>query len=156
LNRATGSELNVTAVSNPSVDGGNVVLNSGPPVTISYTAPSVVGVDSFTYTITDVNGCTVSPTIYVTNTVNSGVSPNYVAGSAAYDSGTGTWTVQFMGIPGVTYGIERAPSASGPWGRIGTETASSTPGSEGLITVTDPPLTVLGGGASAFYRTVYP
>jgi hypothetical protein len=154
LSQATGTGLNVTGVQSPTLMSGTASLVGSPATGISYTAPSGAGTDHFTYTITDVNGCTASATIYVTNSVSSGYSPNYVAGSASYVGGT--WTVEFMGIPGVTYGIERAPSTTGTWVRIGTVTASSTPGSEGLITVTDPPLTSEGGGASSYYRTVYP
>ena len=143
LVRATGSGLSVTAVQSPSAQGGSAVLDSGAG-TITYTAPGTAGTDNFTYTITDVNGCTASPTIYVTNTVNSGVSPNVV--SYSYDSGSGTFTVTFAGIPGYVYGIERASSVPGTWTRFTTAQA----GSDGLFTVTD------NAASPSFYRTVYP
>jgi autotransporter-associated beta strand protein len=146
LARATGSGLSVTAVQNPSTMNGGVSLIGSPATGISYTAPSTAGVDSFTYTITDGNGCTVSPTIYVTNSVSGGYSPNYVPGSGHFE-GT-TWKMQFRGIPDVTYGIEWATSASGPWTRFSPDV---TAGSTGLISVSDS-----SGDASKFYRTVYP
>jgi autotransporter-associated beta strand protein len=142
--RATGSGLSVTAVQSPSAQGGSVVLDTGAG-TISYTAPGTIGIDNFTYTITDVNGCTASPTIYVTNAVSTGLSPNLV--SYSYDSGSGTFTVIFAGIPGLPYGIERSPTLSpAAWTRFTNVTA----GADGLFTVTDT------SAPPSYYRTVYP
>ena len=125
LTRATGTGLSVSAVSSPSANGGQVVLNTGAG-TIAYTAPGIVGVDTFTYTISDVNGCTVSPTIYVTNAVNSGGSPNVVAGPTY--SRHGKFSVTFAGIPEYTYTVEY------PRGRLrlrGLSSRTSPPGRMG-------------------------
>ncbi len=149
LRRATGTGLYVSSVTSPSALGRTVTRTTsdgGYTGTISYTASSSPDTDSFTYTITDVNGCTVSPTIYVTNAVNSGFSPNYVQGSGHFEDTT--WIMQFQGIPGITYGIEWASSASGPWTRL---TPDVTADGVGLITGSDS-----SGGSSRYYRTVYP
>jgi hypothetical protein len=137
-----GDPLTVSAVGSAvhgttSTDGGAV----------TYTASGTyTGGDSFTYTVSDVHGGTAQGTVTVTVTAaSSGYSPNYVTGSASYAAGT--WTVKFMGIPGVTYGIERKLTVGGSWTRIGSETASD----KGLITVTDS-----GGASESYYRTVYP
>ena len=67
----------------------------------------------------------------------------------SYDSGSGTFSVTFAGIPGVEYTVEYAVgSAAPPWTRLENVTA----GSKGLFTVTDGP----GLSGSRYYRTVYP
>ncbi len=93
--------------------------------TITYTPyTDYFGVDSFTYTITDVNGCTVSPTIYVTNAVSSGASPNVVAGPTYAN---GKFSVTFAGIPDVEYTVEYAEtSPAPPWRKLNNVTAGST------------------------------
>ena len=146
LARATGTGLSVTAVQNPSTLSGAVSLIGSPATGISYTAPSTVGVDSFTYTITDGNGCTVSPTIYVTNALNSGGSPNVVS---APTYANGKFSVTFAGIPNFTYTVEYAEgSAAPPWHWLKNVTA----GSNGLFVVEDE----VSQSPSRYYRTVYP
>ena len=83
----------------------------------------------------------------VTVTDNNGLSPNVV--SYSYDSGSGTFSVTFAGIPDYEYTVEYAEgSATPPW----TKLANVTAGSDGLFTVTDGP----GQFGSRYYRTVYP
>jgi autotransporter-associated beta strand protein len=139
---ADGDTLTVSAAGPGSAQGGTAALEVSD---VKYTPPAgYTGPDSYTYTISDGYGGTALGTVNVTVTDNSGVSPNVV--SYGYDSGSGTFSVTFAGIPGVVYGIERAPTVTGPWTRITTATA----GAKGLFTVTDaatPP---------SFYRTVYP
>jgi len=145
LTRATGTGLSVSAVSSPSANGGQVVLNTGAG-TIAYTAPGIVGVDTFTYTISDVNGCTVSPTIYVTNAVNSGGSPNVVSGPTYAN---GKFSVTFAGIPDYTYTVEYAEgSAAPPWTKLKNVIA----GTNGLFVVED----AVSQSPSRYYRTVSP
>lgn len=149
----SGDTLTVNSVDLTTANGGTASVSTDKS-SIIYTAPSGQTADSFTYTITDGKGVSLPATVSVAVSAGGGQSPNYVTGSASYADGT--WTAQFRGIPGVTYGIERRDIEGGSWTRIGTVEASSTPGSEGLITVTDPPLTVEGGGTGSLYRTVYP
>ena len=127
---------------------GNVVLDSGAG-TVTFTPQTdYTGDGSFSYTITDGNGCTATATMTVTMVTSGGGSPN-VVGDPIFDSGTGTFSVTFAGIPGVEYTVEYAEgSAAPPWTKLMNKTA----GSNGLFEVTDGPN--LSG--SRYYRTVYP
>jgi autotransporter-associated beta strand protein len=145
-----GDTLSVTAAGPTSTNGppSNVVLDTGAG-TITYTpATDYVGSDSFTYTISDNFGGTVTPTVFVTVTSANVPSPNIVV-PPAYDSGSGTFSVTFAGIPGYTYTIQTATDPSGPWSFLKTSTA----GTDGLFQVLDtespPP-------PARYYRTVYP
>jgi fibronectin-binding autotransporter adhesin len=143
-----GDTLTVYSVQSPTASSGTATITEG-GATIVYTAPPSGSSDSFTYTVTDGKSVSAPKTVTVTSLTadSGGYSPNYVTGSASYDNPTHTWTVQFRGIPGVAYGIERQDTLGGSWTRIGTATADS----KGLITVTDS-----SGGSSSYYRTVYP
>jgi hypothetical protein len=140
--------LTVTAVSSPTAHGATVTTDGS---AVTYTALSTfTGADSFTYTVSDGNGGTALGTVNVTVTASiSGQSPNVV--STAYDSGTGTFSVTFAGIPGVEYTIERSPlpSPSYSWSKFENITA----GADGMIVVTDGPGAPNDGRV---YRTVYP
>ena len=62
--------------------------------------------------------------------------------------GSGGYFLRFTGAPDVTYRLQRAPSVTGPWSALVTNTAPAT----GLIEyheTTPPP-------GAAFYRTVTP
>jgi hypothetical protein len=142
--------LSVTAAGPTSANGpaSNVVLDNVAG-TVTYTpAANFVGTDTFTYTVSDNWGGTVAPTVTVTVTPNSGGAPNVVS-PPAYDSVSGTFSVTFAGIPGITYTVQTAASPTGPWSSFGTATA----GADGLFTVTD---TELPPPPARYYRTVYP
>jgi hypothetical protein len=143
-----GDTLSIVAAGPTSTNGsaGNVVLDGGAG-TVAYTpASGYAGPDSFTYTISDNYGGTVTPTVYVTVTSASGGSPNVVSGPTYAN---GTFSVTFAGIPNLTYTVQYATDPSGPWTFLGTATA----GTNGLFEVTDtqslPP-------PARYYRTVYP
>jgi hypothetical protein len=142
---ADNDTLTVTAASTPTAHGTTVLE----AYDVKYTpATGYVGSDSYTYTISDGNGGTAIGTVNVIVTSNNGASPN-VVGSPTFDSGTGTFSVTFAGIPGVEYTVEYAEgSAAPPWTKLSNVTA----GSDGLFTVTDGP----GLSDSRYYRTVYP
>ena len=125
-----------------SAHGGTLSLSG---TDIVYTPPTnFTGADSFTYTIQDCAGLTGTATVNVTVSASAPLR-NIESITVA----PGTVTVKARGIPGVTYGLQRATSLDGPWETMSglTATASST----GLLIFvdTDPP-------ESAFYRTMYP
>ena len=106
------------------------------------------GSDSYTYTISDGNGGTAIGTVNVIVTSNNGASPN-VVGSPTFDSGTGTFSVTFAGIPGYEYTVEYAVgSAAPPWTKLENVTA----GDKGLFVVED----TAPQSPGRYYRTVYP
>jgi uncharacterized repeat protein (TIGR03803 family) len=60
----------------------------------------------------------------------------------------GGYLVTFVGIPGQTYTVQRAPNVTGPWATIASTTANLD--GVGFIQDTNPP------PGAAFYRTSYP
>jgi hypothetical protein len=56
--------------------------------------------------------------------------------------------VTFVGIPGYTYHVQRAPTPTGPWTDLGTATANNI--GQGVFTDTDPPQD------QGYYRTSWP
>ncbi len=56
--------------------------------------------------------------------------------------------LRFVGIPGRSYSIERAPAVTGPWTTLNTQTAPAS----GLVDYLDAP----SPPGQAFYRTVQP
>ena len=59
-----------------------------------------------------------------------------------------SFNVNFAGIAGFNYTIQRAPSPSGPWSPVGSAAAGAD--GTGVCLDTNAPAT------TAFYRTVYP
>jgi type VI secretion system secreted protein Hcp len=135
---STGGTLRITAVASPTKAGGTVVLSGG---FVTYTPPtSFVGLDEWTYTVTD-GTSTAEGTVKVEVTSATAQTDNMI--SIVMHPGANF--IQFAGIPGVTYHIERADQVTGPWQDLsGPIQADAT----GLIVFThvNPP-------ASQFYRT---
>ncbi|HVM46536.1 MAG TPA: autotransporter-associated beta strand repeat-containing protein [Candidatus Acidoferrum sp.] len=66
-------------------------------------------------------------------------------------NGSGNPSFGGFGIPGYTYGVERATSLAGPW--VNADTGQTTVGSDGKWTFTD---TTLTNPSIVFYRLYYP
>jgi hypothetical protein len=144
-----GDTLSVTAAGPTSTNGpaSNVVLDAGAG-TITYTpATGYIGADSFTYTISDNYGATVTPTVFVTITSASAPPPNIVIPPAMLPNGH--FHVGFAGIPGYSYTLQYSDNANGPW----TTITSLTAGANGLFEFEDP---TEPAPASRYYRTTYP
>ncbi|MFN3407784.1 MAG: beta strand repeat-containing protein [Limisphaerales bacterium] len=140
---ADGDTLTLSLPSATTANGA-AVSTDGSSITVNYSGvSSYTGTDSFAYTVSDGFGGTVTKTITVIVSAG-GTGPNITSVS-------GTWpniTVNFAGIPGSTYAIERATSASGPWTEIA---ASVSTGANGLGSYTD----TSAPETMAFYRTRY-
>ena len=94
--------------------------------------------DSFDYTVTDGRGGKRTKTITISLT-------NSVGSVSVTNSGGGSMTLSFYGIPGYQYVVQRSCSDLSSWVDMVTNTASGN----GLIQYTDTP----GGGCTpAFYR----
>lgn len=133
-----GDTLTVSATSGASTNGGTVALTSSEIVFTP--VPAFAGVDRFSYTITDGRDGSATANVVVFVSAN-GASSNLVSLVQTPDS----YLVRFLGIPDLTYRLQRAPGVTGPWETIATLTAPSN----GLMEYEDkqsPP-----GGA--FYRT---
>jgi hypothetical protein len=147
---ADNDTLTVTAAaaSPTSLPGTTVALDNTDGGVLYTPAIGYTGSDSYTYTISDGNGGTAIGTVNVTVTASSGLSPN-VVGGPTFDSGTGTFSVTFAGIPGVEYTVEYAEgSAAPPWTKLENVTA----GDKGLFVVED----TAPQSPGRYYRTVYP
>jgi hypothetical protein len=140
---ADGGTLSITAVSNPSAQGGLVFLDAN---NIRYAPANSAfrGLDTFTVTISDGQGGSVTGTITV-NVADPGVSQNQAQISVLPG---GNVALLFMGIPGQDYTIERSTDLQN-WTRLSTITAAP----DGTIPFTD---TAPPPGGSAFYRTAVP
>ena len=135
-----GGALSITGVSAASAQGGTVTLGGG---LVTYAPPAgFVGLDSFTYTLSDGVGIaqgTVNVTVLGANQQSQNQLSIAASGSCA--------VVYFLGIPGVSYVVQWAPSATGPWTDFSPAIAA---GATGLFSYSDctspmPP--------SRFYRT---
>lgn len=152
--RAPGLTLKIkitdvlAACSDP--DGGTPALDSvGASVqgaTISTTATHILyalaadNSDSFPYTISDGQGGTTTGTITV-----QVVNPGGLAQSITPGIG-GSVTVNFAGIPGFTYDVQRATDPGGPWATVNTQIAPP----HGLFSYTNSPPPPL--PPTAYYR----
>jgi hypothetical protein len=143
---ADGDTLSINSAGPTSTNGATVTLTSTNITYIPVT--DFVGTDLFSFVVSDIYGGSATGTVQVTVTSANLPSPNVVV-PPAYDSGSGTFSVTFAGIPGYTYTIQSAESPTGPWSFLKTVTA----GIDGLIEVTD---TEVPPPPSRYYRTVYP
>jgi hypothetical protein len=143
-----GDTLTVTTAGPTSTHGpvNNVVLNTGAGI-ITYTPETgYTGSDTFTYTVSDIFGLTVTPTVTVTVTAASGAPPNVVS-PPIYTNGA--FRVTFAGIPGLVYRIQQAPTPTGDWTDLTTATAAAN----GLFQLIDESASAV---PARYYRTVYP
>jgi hypothetical protein len=118
-----------------SAQGADLFINSG----LIFYALSANNNDTFAYTVSDGHGTTGTGVINI-DVVNVGGLAQSINTSG------GAVTINFAGIPGVAYDIQREASLSGPWATLTTEIAPA----DGLFSYTDPnpPATM------AFYRLI--
>jgi sugar lactone lactonase YvrE len=136
-----GDVINLSAISTSSTNGGNVniVTNS-----VVYTPnTNFAGSDKFSYSINSARGGNSSAFVFVQvqsglTATNNMLPPTRVSGGYA---------VNFSGIPGRIYTVERAPAVSGPWTPLTTVVVGA--GGIGLCTDTNAP------SGAAFYRLAY-
>ena len=151
----TGAGLFLTSVSNPSAQGGTVSL-SGADGAVTYTPKTDYGgPDSFTYTLSNDQGCTVQvPVTVAVGPGNSGSANVVYTGTV-----NGSFAIRFAGYPGQVYTVECTDSLppNSSWAKLGTAnykapgSGDSHPYGIGVFEVTDPL-----GNSSRYYRTVWP
>ncbi len=125
---ADGDPVTITAVSSPA--NGTVSIVGGSNVL--YTSTNSASSDSFTYTLSDGLGGTDTKTISVT--ISSPVGFNKLTGPV--NNGNGTFTLEYLGIPGLNYALDESPDLVAPynWFPVITNAASET----GAISYTVP------------------
>ena len=119
---ADGDALSVSAVQNPSGQGGSVTTDG---TNFTYTAAdSFAGTDTFTYTVSDGFGGTSIATVTVNVSAN-GSGFNRVSGPV--NNGDGTATISYAGIPGYHYALDTASNVALPvaWSPVATNTAGT-------------------------------
>jgi hypothetical protein len=115
-----GNPVTLAGVYNFSAEGGRCVLG---PTGITYTPMAgFLGVDTFTYMVDDGYGGRGYGTVVVTVTPGGAGSKNITGVSVAEN---GDFVLNYAGIPGRTYRVERAGDVNGPWTEIGTATVGA-------------------------------
>jgi sugar lactone lactonase YvrE len=133
--------ISLSALSVNSTNGGAVGISTNS--VIYNPVPNFTGADQFTYTITDGNGGISTASVFVQVQPGTGPSKNMLPLTAI----SGGYIVGFVGIPGRTYAVQRAPSVNGPWAPLATVLV----GPSGIASFTDtnsPP-------EGAYYRVAY-
>ena len=125
---ADGDAVTITVVSTPGSGTATIVGGTN----IIYTSTGGPGSDSFTYTVSDGLGGTDTKTVSVT--ISSPEGFNKLAGPV--NNGNGTFTLDYLGIPGLNYALDESPDLVAPytWYPVLTNTASGS----GAISYTVP------------------
>jgi subtilisin-like proprotein convertase family protein len=111
-------------------------------------ASGFTSADSFTYTISDGHGATVTGTVNVIIKTDDSLTPNLTVASL----GNGSFTITGTGIPGRTYRLQYTDSISPPsWQNVSG--GSITVDALGSFSHTETPA---GNLSQRYYRTVYP
>ena len=135
-----GDSLTIITVSATSTNGGVVTRSN---TAVRYTpVPSFVGNDQFSYTVSDGRGGLATARVVVHVLSLNDPSLNRLGGVTVTPTSV---KVQFAGIPGFVYSVERSTSLP-IWAPIGTLTVHDN----GIVEFedTNPPL------GNAFYRAV--
>jgi hypothetical protein len=135
-----GDTLTLTAVSATSTNGA-VVTRTSTEVLYAPVA-NFIGTDLFTYTLSDGRGGTATASVIVRVLSMNDPSANRIGGLTVTPGGV---KIQFAGIPGFVYSVERSTNLSS-WAPIGNFTVPDAGIAEYLDT--QPP------AGAAFYRTV--
>ncbi|MFN3407973.1 MAG: beta strand repeat-containing protein [Limisphaerales bacterium] len=140
---ADGDSLKVAAVSGAIIGGGVAATNGGTGFTYTADATSVLGTNTFTYTVTDAFGATDTKTVTVIVYEPQGF--NRVSGPTPV--GGGQYEINYLGMPGEKYAIDETDDLTPPitWTPIVTNTA----GGNGAINFTVTP----GFYPSGYFRT---
>lgn len=141
---ADGDTVVFMSVSSPTGNGATITRNGK---WIYYTpSAGFTGADSFTYTISDGYGASVTGTASVLVRQNNGFLPNV----AITDLGNGSYRLRFDGIPNWTYRLQYTTDVNNPsWQVLGTATENGM----GIYEYTDTPPQ---GSPGRYYRSVYP
>jgi uncharacterized delta-60 repeat protein len=141
-----GDPLTISGVSPTSTNGGSVMLGSG---CITYNPVlDYVGLDRFTFTISDGSGGFLTNTVAVTVIATNAGPPNIVFCGTSPTNGS-LFFFWAVGQPGLDYTIEfRTNLADAAW----LWRTNVTAGTNGMIEFTEDKTAL----SSRFYRTIYP
>jgi hypothetical protein len=136
LSSWSGSGLSLQSAGPTSTQGGTVTFDAN---YIYYIPPGgSISSDSIPYTVINGSGCTTTASIILTFVPQGGIAQSISLTN-------GNPTINFAGIPGFEYDIQRACNVNGPWTTLETTNAPSY----GVFSYTDtnPP-----AGNAAYYR----
>jgi hypothetical protein len=143
---ATGDpdgDATIIIAAGPASTNGGTVMHS--PPTISFRpAQDFVGVDQFTYTVSDGRGGTAVGTVTVMVVASNTPSLSLVNPPGRLPNGL--FHAGFAGVPSLDYAVEQATNLAGPWSFL-TSLPAAENGSLNLEEVIEPAL------AARFYRT---
>ena len=137
-----GDAVSLTGIKTNSATGASIVLAAGSATYVPNT--NFMGVDYFTYTVTDAKGAKSSGYVIVDVRPANVASGQMLPPVPLTDGG---FNVSFMGMPGRTYNLQRSTSLNGPWATLAPVTVDLS--GVGVFKDADAPK------ARAFYRTVY-
>ena len=126
----TGSSLSLQSAGPASTAGGTVTSDS---TYIYYLPPSgTVAADHIPYTVSGASGCSTSATIDLTIAAAGGVAQSIKVSN-------GTATINFYGIPGFQYDVQRATSLGSPanWTTLTTGSPLTASTNDGSFSYTD-------------------
>ena len=140
---ADGDAVRLTGIKTNSATGASILISGGSATYVPTT--NFVGVDYFTYSVSDTKGGKSVGYVVVD------VRPASVASGQLLPPvplAEGGFNVSFMGMPGRRYNLQRSTSPNGPWLNLAPITVDLS--GVGVFRDANPPK------AGAFYRTVYP
>ncbi len=139
-----GDPLAVVSTSGTSTNGGALSLTSSNLTYVPVT--NFVGLDLFTYTISDGRGGSTTPNVVVRVILGNAISLNIVSPPRILPNRH--FHIGYSGTPGLQFSIQYSPTVAGPW----TTLTNIRAGETGLFDFEDPTEAVM----SRFYRCVYP
>lgn len=140
-----GDALSIPSVSPASANGGSAILMNAE---VLYTpAPGFVGIDQWTYQLTDTRGASSNGVMNVTVVSSNAITLTSVSQSVLPD---GSFSAAFSGVPGLQYTVDRATNVTGPWELGYTNVVAAPNGAMQFIDPNTP------APPQRFYRTRYP
>ena len=133
--------LSLSSMSATSANGGAIALSNDQ---FTYTPPAAWGgQDTFSYTVTNHQGCSANGNIVVTITPANSEPVNKAVSITSVGNG---WLLSFAGIPGRSYIVQAAAAVAGPWSDVSGPVVSDPTGLISFTDYTTPP------PATRFYR----
>lgn len=140
-----GDALTIASVNPVSANGGSVWLTNAAGWFAP--APGFVGIDQWSYALTDARGAAATGIVSVTVISSNSITLNSLSQRV---SGDGSFSASFEGVPGLRYVVDRATDVTGPWDLGFT---NLTAGTNGFFEFTDPNSPA---APHRFYRVRYP
>ncbi len=138
-----GDAISLLSLGATTANGGLATLSNA---IVTYApAPTFSGQDSWNYVLADTRGGSATGMVSVTVVASNAI---FVTPTNQRILPDRTFSANFLGVPGLTYTVDRATDLSGPWNLNFTNVTADT---NGAFTIYD-----LDPAQIGFYRTRYP